>query len=178
MQNTGNLNSLAERMKAKAEREQQELETLTRKQFDALSKSLNESSKNALSTTEAAILGQLSSLERNVTSRCRMMSVVFGWKCLQALVLTLCILIGAGLSGWGLLTMAGNKITALRQEINLLSERKEGLEIQSARVWDTFKGLEPYQSEGKDYLLTPEGWTITHGGTLGGKRDAWRIARK
>ena len=177
MQNTGNLNSLTEKMRAKTERERQELEALTRKQFDALSKSLSESSKNALSTTEAAILHQFTNLEQSVTSRCRILSAAFGWKCLQAVVITLCILTGAIFSGWGLLTLAEKKITALHREIITLSERKESLEVQSARIWATFKGLEPYHSEGKDYLLTPEGWTITHGGTLG-KREAWRMVRK
>ena len=178
MQNTGNLNSLAEKLKAKTNQERREMEALTRQQFDTLSQSLRESSKVALDTTEAAILRQFASLEQSVTSRCRILSAAFGWKCLQALALTLCILMGAGLSGWGLLTLAEKKIAALRQEISVLSEQKEALEVQSARIWATFKGLEPYQSEGKDYLLTPEGWTITHGGTLGEKREAWRIVRK
>lgn len=178
MQNTGNLHSLAEKMKARAEQERQEIETLTRQQFSALQQSLSESSKNALSTTEAAILGQLTHLEQNVTSRCRVMSAAFGWKCLQALVLTLCILIGVMFIGWGLLALAEKKITTLHREITALSERKEALEAQSAQIWATFKGLEPYSAEGKDYLLTPEGWTITHGGTLNGKREAWRIVRK
>ena len=165
-------------MKAKAERERQELEALTRQQFDALSKSLSESSKNALSTTEAAIHAQLAALEKSVTSRCRMLSAAFGWKCLQALAVTLCILTGAIFSGWGLLTLAENKVTSLHQEITGLTERKEALQTESARIWATFKGLEPYHDkDGKDYLLTPEGWTITHGGTLN-KRDAWRIVRK
>lgn len=178
MRNTGNLNSLTEKLKAKTERERQEMETLTRQQFDTLSRNLHESSKTALNTTEAAILGQLSSLERNVTSRCRMLSAAFGWKCLQALVITLCILTGVICSGWGLLALAEKEITALHREITTLSERKEKLEAESARIWATFKGLEPYESEGKSYLLTPEGWTITHGGTLNGKREAWRIVRK
>lgn len=177
MQNTGNLNSLVEKLKAKTEQERREMEALTRQQFDALSKSLSESSKNALNTTEAAILAQLSSLERNMTSRCRLLSAAFGWKCLQALVLTLCILTGAGLGGWGLLNLAGNRAMTLQRELTALSERKVALEAQSAQIWTTFKGLEPYQSEGKSYLLTPEGWTITHGGTLG-KREAWIIVRK
>ena len=178
MQNTGNLNSLAERIRAKTEQDAQEIESLTRKQFDTLSQSLRESSKNALGTTEAAILHQLTSLEQNMTSRCRMLSAAFGWKCLQAVVITLCILTGAIFSGWGLLALAEKKITTLHREITALSERKDSMEAQSARLWATFKGLEPYHSEGKDYLLTPEGWTITHGGTLNGKREAWRIVRK
>ena len=178
MQNTGNLNTLTEKLKAKTERERQEIEALTRQQFDSLSQSLRESSKTALDTTEAAILHQLANLEQSVTSRCRILSAAFGWKCLQALVITLCIVTSVSFGGWGLLTLAEKKITALHREIATLSERKESLEVQSARIWATFKGLEPYQSEGKSYLLTPEGWTITHGGTLNGKRDAWRIVRK
>ena len=177
MQNTGNLNSLAERIKARTEQDRQEVEALTRQQFSALQQSLSESSKTALSTTEAAILRQLAGLEQNVTSRCRMLSAAFGWKCLQALVITSCVLTGAGLGGWGLFTLAEKKVTALQREIAALSERKETLEMQNARIWATFKGLEPYQAEGKDYLLTPEGWTITHAGTTG-KRDAWRVVRR
>lgn len=178
MQNTGNLNSLTEKLKAKTERERQEMEALTRQQFDALSRSLHESSKTALSTAEAAILHQLTNLEQSVTSRCRILSAAFGWKCLQTLIITLCILTSVMLSGWGLLTLAEKKITTLHREITTLSAQKEQLEVESARIWATFKGLESYQSEGKNYLLTPEGWTITHGGTLNGKREAWRIVRK
>lgn len=178
MQNTGNLNSLTEKLKAKTELERQQMEYLIRQQFDALSQNLRETSKIALSTTEAAILHHLTNLEQSVTSRCRILSAAFGRKCLQALVITLCILTSAIFSGWGLLTLAEKKITALHREITTLSERKGSLEVQSARLWATFKGLEPYQSEGKSYLLTPEGWTITHGGTLNGKREAWIIVRK
>lgn len=177
MQNAGNLNSLTEKLKAKTERERQEIESLTRQQFDALSQNLHESSKAALNTTEAAILRQFANLEQNVTSRCRSLSAAFGWKCLQALVITLCILTGAIFSGWGLLTLAEKKIMTLHREITALSERKDSLEAQSIRLWATFKGMEPYHSEGKDYLLTPEGWTIIHSGTAG-KQDAWRIVRK
>ena len=177
MQNTGNLNSLIEKLKAKTERERLEMEALTRQQFDALSRSLHESSKTALSTTEAAILGRLSSLERSVTSRYRILSAAFGWKCLQTLVITLCILTGVMFSGWGLLTLAEKKITALHREITFLSERKEKLEAESIRLWATFKGLEPFHAEDKDYLLTPEGWTISHAGTVG-KKNAWVIVRK
>ena len=78
----------------------------------------------------------------------------------------------------GLLALAEKKITTLHREITALSERKDSMEAQSAPLWATFKGLEPYQADGKDYLLTPEGWTIIHGGTLGEKREAWRIVRK
>ncbi|MDL2313631.1 hypothetical protein LJC36_01470 [Desulfovibrio sp. OttesenSCG-928-C14] len=177
MQNTGNLNSLTEKLKAKTERERQEMETLTRQQFEALSRSLHESSKAALGTTEAAILGQLASLERNVISRCRILSAAFGWKCLQALVVTLCILAGMTLAGWGWVTLAGNKITKLHREITELSERKDSLEVQTAKIRATFNGLSPYHEKGKDYILTPEGWAIINSGRVG-KRDAWIVVKE
>ena len=178
MQNIGtSASSLAERVKAKAEQERQEMESLTRQQFSALSESLRQSSQNALSTTEAAILAQLGNLESSISSRSRTLHRAFGWTCLRGLLLSLSILMGAGLGGWGLMTLIGKHVSNLRSEIVVLSERKAALEVESTRIWATFKGLEPYHADGKDYLLTPEGWTIIPGGTTG-KRDAWRIVRK
>ena len=88
------------------------------------------------------------------------------------------ILLGAGLSGWGLMALAEKKITSLHNEIMALSERKETLEAQTAQLWNTFKGLEPFQDkDNKRYLLTPEGWTLTNTGSVG-KREAWSIVRK
>lgn len=178
MQNIGTSTfSLAERVRAKAEQDRQEMESLTRQQFSALSESLRQSSQNALTTTEAAILAQLGNLENTLSSRSRTLSRAFGWTCLRGLLLSLSILMGAGLGGWGLLTLAGKQVSNLRAGIVTLKEQKETLEAQSAQLWATFKGLEPYHAEGKDYLLTPEGWTIINSG-MAGKRDAWRIVRK
>ncbi len=178
MQNIGtSASSLAERVRARAEQERQEMENLTRQQFSALSESLRQSSQNALSTTEAAILAQLGNLENSLSSRSRTLNRAFGWTCLRSLLLSLSILMGAGLGGWGLLTLAGKQVSKLRSEIATLTERKESLEAQSSQLWGTFKGLEPYRTGGQDYLLTPEGWKIIYGGSLG-KRDAWKIVRK
>ena len=178
MQNIGtSASSLAERVRVKAEQERQEMESLTRQQFSALSESLRQSSQNALSTTEAAILAQLGNLESSISSRSRTLHRAFGWTCLRGLLLSLSILMGAGLGGWGLLTLAGKQVSNLRTEITTLTKQKESLEAQSATIWNTFKGLEPLHSDGKDYLLTPEGWTIINSG-MAGKRDAWRIVRK
>lgn len=165
MQNIGtSASSLAERVRAKAEQERQEMESLTRQQFSALSESLRQSSQSALSTTEAAILAQLGNLESSTAPQPDAHRA-FGWTCLRGLLLSLSILTGAGLGSWGLLTLAGKQASNLRVEIVMLKEQKETLEAQSAQLWATFKSLEPYHADGKDYLLTPEGWTITHGGT-------------
>lgn len=178
MQNIGtSASSLAERVRAKAEQERQEMESLTRQQLNALSESLRQSSQNALTTTEAGILTQLGNLENTLSSRSRTLNRAFGWTCLRGLLLSLSILLGAGMGGWGLMALAGKQVSNLRTEIVTLKEQKEALEAENSAIWNTFKGLEPFHSEGKDYLLTPEGWTIINSG-MADKRDAWRIVRK
>lgn len=171
------MNSLVEKVKAKTERERQEIEALTRQQFSILSESLRQSSQNALSTTEAVILAQLANLENSISSRSRTLSRAFGWTCLRGLLLSMSILMGAGLGGWGMMVLAGKKVSNLQAEIVMLKKQKEAWEAESDVIWNTFKGLEPLHSDGKDYLLTPEGWTIINSG-MAGKRDAWRIVRK
>ncbi|GHV53989.1 hypothetical protein FACS1894206_05820 [Deltaproteobacteria bacterium] len=179
MQSNGNthLNSLTERIKAKTERDTQEIETLTRQQFENLSRSLGASSKNALSATESVILKNISELERNISSKCQILSWAFGKKCLQAATLTACIIMAAALTGWGLVSLFRYQITGLRQEVTALSERKESLEAQSSALWRTFRGLQPYQADGKDYLLTPEGYVIWEAGAVG-NQTAWIIVRR
>ena len=177
MQNTGNLKSLAEKMKARTEQERREMESLTRQQFDALSRSLSESSKNALNTTEAAILSGITNMETNITSRCRSLGKMFDGKYLASILLSAGILLLTTLVCWGLMTLYQYRITDLRQDIAALQNRKEILESNNVEIRAIFKGLTPYQVEGKDYLLTPEGWKIIHAGAVG-KREAWSIVRK
>jgi cell division protein FtsB len=178
MENNGtSLSSLAERLKARTEQETREIESLTRQQFENLNRNLSESSKNALNTTESAILKSIADLESNITSRNQSLSQAFNRKYWLAWLLSGGVLLVTALTVWGLLILSRYQIAGLRQEVAALSARKETLEAESARIWGAFKGLEPYRAEGKDYLLTPEGWTIRAAGMLD-KREAWIIVRK
>lgn len=177
MQSNGNLSSLAEKMRARTERERQETEALTRKQFDALSRSLSESSKNALDTTEAAIFSGIADMEKNITSRCRDLGEMFNGKYRLSITLSAGILLLTVLTCWGLITLYQHRITDARRELTELTREKEAIQEQSARIWATFKGLEPYHENGKDYLLTPEGRILRSAGMVG-KREAWIIVRK
>jgi hypothetical protein len=138
---------------------------------------LSESSQNALSTTENAIRNSMSGLESEIVSRCRIMSLAFSKACLQAAILTFIILLTAGLGGWGLISLFRYQATGLRREVIELQERKEALEVRNSQVWNTFKGLEPYQRDDKNYLLVPSKFTFSHAGTVG-EREAWVIVRK
>ena len=167
MQNNGNLNSLAERMKARVEQEQQELEAMTRQQFSGLQQSLSELSKNALSTTEAAIQRQLTSLEQSVTTRCRALRWMFARKWLQILLVSMSILMGAGMGGCGLLKIAEHKATRLSRQIASLTEYKDALARNTAELEAKYKGVTLYRAAGKDYLLLPEGCKGQIAGTVG-----------
>lgn len=175
MPNAGtSLTSLAERLRVKTEQDAREIENLTRQQFESLSRSLTESSKNALSATESGIRKSMSGLENEIASRCRIMNKAFSQTCLQAAALTFIILLTAGLTGWGLLSLFRYQAMDLRREVAELQARKESLEERNAQVWNSFKGLEPYQADGKNYLLTPPKFTIKYAGTVR-DQDAWII---
>lgn len=174
MQNTGSLNSLTERMKAKAEREQQELEALTRQQFSALQQSLSELSKSALSTTEAAIQRQLTSLEQSVTTRCHTLSWMFARKWLQILLITMSILMGATLGAWGTFILAGNKATALQQEIAALGEQKTAMEKTVTQLQAQTWGLVLVESPEGRFIVPPVKSTLKPGWTFG-KNPAWKL---
>jgi hypothetical protein len=122
------MTSLTERIRAKTEEETREVETLIREQLKRLSVNFTESSSAALSTTENAIRDRLSNLEEEISSRCRIMSLAFGKKLLQAGLLSFSLALGACLAGWGLITQAEKKVLNLQQKISELSARKESLE--------------------------------------------------
>ena len=155
MQNSAS--SLAEKLRARTEKERLATEALFLENFHALQQHLQASSKSALATTENVILESLTQLEQNISSRCRTMGTVFSrpyrlvllWSCVSLTVSVLTI--------WGLLMLSQYRIKALEQEISNLSARREQLEAQNASLWNSFKGLEPYQAEDKSYLLTPAG---------------------
>ena len=128
MQNTGNLTTLAERIRAKTEKDTQEIENLTRQQFESLSRSLSESSKNALSTTENVIRNSIAELERNITSRFLSLGHIFNRKYLYSILLSAAILAATMLTCWGLIALSRYQITDLRREMADLSARKAELE--------------------------------------------------
>ena len=177
MQNTGNLTTLAERIKAKTEQDAQEFESLTRQQFESLNRSLSASSKNALSTTENAILKSIADMERNINSRCQSLGTMFSRRYFHAILLSAGILALTVLTAWGLITLYRYQITDLQREIAALKVQKEIWDRDFPPIQKAFSGLELYRAEGKSYLLLPQGRTIRMAGTVD-KQEAWEIVRR
>ena len=177
MQN--NLTSLKERLHHNMEQERQNTEALMQESFTALSRSLQQSSQNALHTTQNAILKTIRQIETNVTARCHDLGNLLSRQLRLALGWSLGIVLVTALASGGLAYLSLVYLKHLQGEIVQLTEQKEVLEADCNRIWRQFKGLEPYSAEGKDYLLTPPGWTIVQAGTLTQTRqDAWQIVRK
>lgn len=175
MPNDGNsLASLTERMRTKATQDRETIEALTRQQFDVLSESLRQSSTAALSTTEAAIQDALGRLEASVASRCQTLSWTFGRRWLQALLLSLALLVGVASGGWGLLNMLQSKATALQNEIQDLRADKAALETTVTQLSERTWGLKLLENqEGRFIILPPKttpktGWTV-------GKQQALKL---
>lgn len=175
MPNTGNsLASLAERMRAKTEQDRQELEALTRQQFDALSKSLRQSSAAALSTTEAAIQEKLGKLEENIASRCQTLSWTFGRKWLQALLLSMALLAGTALGGWGVVTLFTHRIMALQDEIQSLHASKAELGNTVGQLEKRTWGLKLLENQDGRFIILPPK-TSAHTGWTVGKQQAVKL---
>ena len=177
MQN--NLTSLKERLRHNMEQERQNTEALMQESFNALSRSLQQASQNALHTTQDAILKTIKQIETNVTTRCHSVGSLLSRQLRLALGWSLGIVLVTALASGGLLGLSVLYLKHLRGEIVQLTAQKEMLEANCDRIWRQFKGLVPYNAEGKNYLLTPPGWTIVQAGTLEQTRqDAWQIVRK
>ncbi|MDQ7832329.1 MAG: hypothetical protein RDU30_11380 [Desulfovibrionaceae bacterium] len=175
MPNTGNsLASLAERMRAKTEQDRQELEALTRQQFNALSESLRQSSAVALRTTEVAIQEKLGTLEESIASRCQTLNWAFGRKWLQVLLLGMALLMGTALGGWGVVTLLTHRAMALQDEIQSLEASKADLENTVGQLEKRTWGLKLLENqEGRFIILPPK--TSAHTGWTVGKQQAVKL---
>ncbi len=167
MPNTGNsLASLAERMQAKTEQDRQELEGLTRQQFNALNESLRQSSTAALRTTEAAIQEKLGTLEEHIASRCQTLSWTFGKKWLQALLLSLGLLMGTAMGCWGVVTLLTHRVMTLQDEIQSLEASKAELENTAGQLEKRTWGLKLLENQDGRFIILPPktsahtGWTV------------------
>ncbi len=176
MENTGNttngnsLSTLAERIRAKTEQDRQEIEALTRQQFNSLSENLNASSKNALSSTEVAIQAQLAVLEKSVTSRCAILNWMFGKRFLQALFLSFALFLGLTFGGWSLIQWETSRILSLRKETAQLQSTVAALEKTAAQWEAKTWGLELTENDKGRFIIIPAKITIKTGWTLGNRQ--------
>jgi hypothetical protein len=161
-------------MRAKTEQDRQELEALTRQQFDALSKSLRQSSAVALRTTEAVIQEKLGKLEESIASRCQTLSWAFGRKWLQVLLLGMALLVGTALGCWGVVTLLAHRVMALQDEIQSLHASKAELENTVGQLEKRTWGLKLLENQEGRFIILPSK-TSAHTGWTVGKQQAVKV---
>ncbi len=174
MQN--NLTSLTEKIKTKAEQEQQETEAILKQSFQSLQENLSKLSKNVLNTTENAIHNNLLHLEHSIKTDCQSIQSLFNSQYRKALLWSITIILITSLTIAGIISFAHFQIKFLRAELLNLKEQTEQTEAEYLKVWNRFKGLESYPYQGENYLLTPQNWQITLYGTKG-KQNVWKISK-
>lgn len=175
MQNS--LQDLTERLRRKTDQDREATEDLIRQSFDALSRHLNDVSQDALNTTEAAMRGHLKTLEQDFGSKCESLGQILCRPLRRLQMISLGAVLASALCLMLTVWIGHTWVKMLQREINMLTQERDRLEEANAALWSRFKGLEPYQAEGRDYLLTLPGWQIVNVGTVGAK-DAWEVTRR
>ena len=170
--------SLADRLRRKSEENLQVLEKMLQKNYNNLNEQSKVSLQNALNTTESVINESLHQLQNSVTSRCQMLSLLFGKQCLRILLLTLLMFCTVVMGNWGLLSLFGSRAATLYEQIEQLQREHDTLTAQVTILRRDYQGLEPFlDTDGKRYLLVPAGRTLDYRGTVGDKQ-AWMVVRQ
>ena len=135
---------------------------------------MRQSSTAALRTTEAAIQDKLGTLEENIASRCQTLSWAFGRKWLQALLLSLAVLMGTALGGWGVMTLLTHKVMALQDEIQSLEASKAELESTVGQLEKRTWGLKLLENQDGRFIILPPKTSAQTGWTVG-KQQAVKV---
>ena len=171
----GHVSSLVEKLQARTEQTRQEMEKLTDDQFKLLSKSLSESSRNALTTTESGIAREIEAMQFRLTANCKTVSLLFGSRLLQMFMLGFALIVGLFAGGWGLMAWMGSKVQTLNQEISTLSQAKEIEQQTLSKLQGKTWGIQLETIDGKRYIILNQGSKVTTTATTRDGRQALEL---
>ncbi len=113
-------------------------------------------------------------MEENIASRCQTLSWTFGRKWLQVLLLSVALLAGTTLGGWGVVTPLTHRVRALQGEIQSLNaskaERENSVGQLEKRTW----GLKLLKNQDGRFIILPPK-TSAHTGWTVGKQQAVKV---
>ncbi len=110
--------------------------------------------------------GKAWTLEESIASRCQTLSWAFGRKWLQALLLSMALLAGTVLGGWGVVTLFTHRVMALQDEIQSLHASKAELENAAGHLEKRTWGLKLLENQDGRFIILPPktsaqaGWTV------------------
>ena len=161
-----NLSNLANRIKAKTEKEHRTTEKMIEDSFENLSITLTASATHALGTIERAIDRETMNTKRNIMEQIKLLNSGFMKHWLAIAFFGLALMLGLFGGGWGLARLAQwhvnslhSKMTALERQIDI--ERATLRQLQS-QTW----GLELMESANGRFIAPPPGMKFVTGWTI------------
>ena len=171
----GHMSSLVEKLQARTEQTRQEMEKLTDDQFKLLSKSLSESSRNALTTTESDIAREIEAMRSRLSAKFSTVSLLFGSRLLQMCLLGFALMTGLFVGGWGVMAWMGSQVQTLNQEISSLSQAKEIEQQTLSKLHRKTCGIQLETIDGKKYIILDKGSKVTTTATTRDGRQALEL---
>ena len=172
MEQIGNLKTLAERMKEKAEQERIETEKIFREQLQTLKDNLQASSQNALRTMSDAMAQEITSAAERLSGQYRVLSMSFGKRWIALTILGVALCLGMAIGGWALAEYGASNLEVYRSELARLkqdcqTQRRELEEMRPERAKAETWGLSFFESENGQFIMIPVGMEIKTGWTRG-----------
>ena len=171
----GHVSSLVEKLQARTEQTRQEMEKMTDDQFKLLSKSLSESSRNVLTTTEADIAREIEAMRFRLSAKCSTVSLLFGSRLLQMFLLGIALMTGLFAGGWGVMAWMGSQVQTLKQEISTLNQAKDIEQQTLSNLHHKTWGIQFQTIDGKRYIVLDPGLKVTRTATTTDGRQALEL---
>ena len=169
-----NLSSLANRIKAKTEKERRTTEKMIEDSFENLSITLTASATHALGTIERAIDRETLNTKENIMRQIEMLNSGFMKHWLAIALLGLALMLGMFVGGWVLTNLAQSHINSLQSEVTTLKRQvateKTTLRQLQTQTW----GLELMETAEGRFIAPPPGMKFTTGWTVG-KRPVIKV---
>ena len=175
MQPTGNLANLAERMKEKAEQERQQIENIVSAELTTLRRSLNDATKNALSTIKKDMEREITNARDTLSEQAKTLSLTFAQRWLTASLMALAVLFGLAMGSLGLAKLAERKALSLHREISQLQQHQARLETTVKQLQDQTWGLDLVEQPDGRFIILPPKATAKTGFTHNKTRQAIKV---
>jgi len=175
MQPTGNLANLAERMKEKTAQERQQIEDIVKTELTALRWSLNDATKNALSTIKKDMEREITNARDTLSEQAKTLSLTFAQRWLTAGLIALAVLLSLATGSLGLAKLAERKALNLYQEITQLQQQQSRLETTVQQLQDKTWGLDLVEQPDGRFIILPPKTTARTGYIHSKNRQAIKV---
>ena len=162
-----NLSSLANRIKAKTEKERRTTEKMIEDSFENLSITLTASATHALGTIERAIDRETMNAKRNIMEQIKLLNSGFMKHWLVIALFGLALMLGMFVGGWGLMWGAQHYLNSLHSDLTDLKRQIGKEETTLRQLQSQTWRLEFVEDTNGRFIAPPPGKKLVTGWTIG-----------